>query len=83
MDACVGCSAEGTHKIVGIALSDAALSGLALTEPNDRGFVAYAVCDECHRNPEHRQRRLKMAFFHRDLMKHALKNAGSNSVGGR
>jgi hypothetical protein len=83
MERCAGCDTEGTMPIVGIAQETTALADFALSSPNDRGFAAYGVCADCHRDPEHRKRPLKMHFFDRSLMKHAVKNAGSNAIGGR
>jgi hypothetical protein len=83
MERCAGCDDEGQMPIVGIALANDALKDFEISKASDRGFVAFGVCAACHRDPEHRKRPLKMHFFERGVMKHALRNAGSNVIGGR
>ena len=84
MERCAGCGEEGgSLPFIGVALANDALKDHSLSDANERGFVAYGICAACHKDPEHRQRLLKMHFFERGQMKHALRNAGSNAIGGR
>jgi hypothetical protein len=83
MERCVGCETQGEQPIVGIGLESPELKSFEITTANERGFVAYGVCRPCHEDPAHRHRVLKLSFFERSQSRHALKNAGSNSIGGR
>lgn len=78
---CVGCGIEASqHSLVGIGMADESLADFAISEPSERGFVAYGICKTCHTNPAHRRRTLKLAFFERRSLEPALALAGSNAV---
>lgn len=63
-EACTGCGAVADkHPIVGIARSE--------TE----GFEAHPVCEECWRDPAHREQPLVMHFHHRHNAEQAIRGA--------
>jgi hypothetical protein len=71
LEACIGCEASSKeHPIVGIGSN---------LDTGEKG--SFPVCKECHENPQHRSRKLKMHFFSKANEKYALSKAFSTSIG--
>ena len=82
---CLGCGIlSATHKWVAVLNpgdKDTVLpEGVPHSVPGPNGFVAFSVCDECHRNPEHRVRPIKGHFFRAEDAPTAIFHAGTPSV---
>lgn len=82
---CVGCGGDSTpgqsQPYVGIAQPTDEIKAYQLDLPvNEHGFAAYPVCADCHKDPSHRTRALKMAFFPITNVTRALARAGSNQI---
>lgn len=56
---------------------------VGVTEDKETGeFAAFPVCEDCWRDPSHRETKLAMHFFPREQEDVAVAMAGSDSIGG-
>jgi len=83
ISACVGCGIlSPSHPVVAVMKSTDVPEGVAVTEPNARGFVGAPCCRACHEDPAHRVRPIKGHFFEQSDAQAAVFHAGSNQIGG-
>lgn len=77
---CAGCGLlSATHPLVAVMRPYDVPEGVPTSIAGPNGYVAAAVCKECHENPAHRVRPIKGHFFFAADAPTALFHAGSNS----